>query len=153
MLLVPHRDIPEPGSGTEHGTEPQVEALQAPVDTKEPTEAPQLVLVFSSTSPDEALVTPAVSPLQDNHKAYQNLLKWVVSNLGVQVEMVKEVTHSLLDILSPAGLSRIALQLNDAIMDPWHVALCGKLLPSSSQQQSAQNANILFLPRDTNSFS
>lgn len=39
--LVPYRDIPDLHSRTEHSTEPQEEAPQAPVGAEEPAEAAQ----------------------------------------------------------------------------------------------------------------
>lgn len=45
------------------------------------------------------------------------MLKQVASNLGIQIEVVKEVVHGLLDILSPTGPSRVALTLHDVIVE------------------------------------
>lgn len=80
--LVPRQETPDPDSGIEHGTETQEEALQAPVDIEELTEAPQPIITSSSSSLDEAVMVPRVSLPQDDHKAYHNLLKWVALNLG-----------------------------------------------------------------------
>lgn len=55
---------------------------------------------------------------QDDFKADQVLLKMVVSNLSLQGEVVKESSHSLVNILAIAGPSKVALPLNEAIMDP-----------------------------------
>lgn len=81
-------------------------------------EALRLVLVSSSSSPNEAMVTADMSPPQDDYKTHQDLLKWVASNLGIQAEVVKESSHSLLDILTLVAPSKVTLPLNEAIIDP-----------------------------------
>lgn len=53
----------------------------------------------------------------DDCKAHQKLLKRVAQNLGIQVEVVKESSLTLVDILTAMGLSRVALPLSEAIMD------------------------------------
>lgn len=46
------------------------------------------------------------------------MLKGVAQNLGIHVEEVKESSDSLVDILTAAGLSRLALPLSEVIMVP-----------------------------------
>lgn len=41
----------------------------------------------------------------------------MISNLGLQAEVVKEFSNSLVDILAMAGPSKVALPLNEAIVD------------------------------------
>lgn len=60
----------------------------------------------------------STSPLQDDFKAYQDLLKGVATALDIQPEEVQEKSHRLVDILITMGLSRIALPVNNAILDP-----------------------------------
>lgn len=57
-------------------------------------EAPQTILASTSSSPDEVIVSPGLSLLQDDHKAEEDLLKQTTSNLGIQAEVVKEMTVS-----------------------------------------------------------
>lgn len=88
------RDTKDLDSGTEHRTKPLEKAPQAAVRVKESTEAPQPILAASFSSLDEVIVRPGISPPQDYHMAYQDLLKQVALNLGVQVEVVMETTQS-----------------------------------------------------------
>lgn len=96
-------------------------------------------------------MAPGISPPPDGHKGYQDLLKQVVSSLGVQTEVVKEVTHGLLDSLSQAGPSRVALLLHDAIMDPikalWQTPASLPLMAKCSEHKyfvPAKGCEFLF---------
>lgn len=39
------------------------------------------------------------SPLQDDYRAYEKLLKRVASSLDIQVEVVQESLHGMVDVL------------------------------------------------------
>lgn len=84
---------------------------QVSAETEKRTEDLPALPTFSSSSPDDTLVTTGISPLQDEHKGPHDLLKWVASNLGIQAEVVKQTTSSLLDFLSAAGPSRVLYPL------------------------------------------
>lgn len=122
--LVPCRETPNLDSGAE----PQEEIPQVSFETEEEVEDPQPVLASSCSSLDEAVMDTDVSSPQEDHKAYQDLLKWVALNLDIQAKMLKEMTHALLDILSAAGHSKVALPLNETIMDLFRVLW---LIPAS----------------------
>ncbi|EMP23843.1 hypothetical protein UY3_19093 [Chelonia mydas] len=67
---------------------------------------------------DEAVAGTDSTPPQEDCKAHQELLRRVAQNLGIQVEEIRESSHSVVDILEVTGPARVALTLNDAIMDP-----------------------------------
>lgn len=49
---------------------------------------------------------------------HQEPFKRVSENLGIQVEVVEDSSHTLVNILTTMGWSRVALSLKEAIMDP-----------------------------------
>lgn len=53
------------------------------------------------------------APLQDDFKAHQELWKRMALNLELQVEIVKEYFHRLVDILAAVKPSKVALPLNE----------------------------------------
>lgn len=55
---------------------------------------------------------------QDNFNAHQDLLKGMASNLGLEVEELRETLHSLIDILAAAAPAKVALPINEAMIGP-----------------------------------
>lgn len=72
----------------------------------------------SPASSDEVMSSGPSSPVQAKFKSYQELLKRVASSFDIQIEMVQESPHILVDILNSADLSRVALPINEAILAP-----------------------------------
>lgn len=74
-----------------------------------PFEAPEEALYLSqfwlhSPSPDEIVVSKDSSSPPIDFWAHQDLLKRLASTLNIQVEEVHELSDSLIDILTAAGL-------------------------------------------------
>lgn len=55
---------------------------------------------------------------QDVFKTHQDLLKCVTSNLGLEVEELRETWHSLINILAAAAPAKVALPINEAVKGP-----------------------------------
>lgn len=77
------------------------------------------------------LLLPLPAPPED-YKVFQELPRKVAQNLCIQVEEIRESSHSLVDVLVPM---RMALPLNDAIMDP----ICIMANPSIPSADSKEN--------------
>lgn len=141
---VRFQETPDLDSGTEPGTELQEEAPWVWGKMEGEVEAPQLVLASSYSSLDEAVVTAGVTPPQDNHKALLVASKRVGSYLGIQADVVKESSHSLLDILMAVGHS---MKLS------WtHLRCCGRPPHPFLQRQSVQSSIISCQRRVTSSY-
>lgn len=54
----------------------------------------------------------------DDFKQFQKLFKWVVAGLEVPLEEVSETQPKLLEILQTSFTSKLALPINDALMEP-----------------------------------
>lgn len=147
-FLVLHRDTPEPALSTEFWAEPGAgQQEQTPLEEG----GADIILTphaSSSFLPDEALLAKELSPIRDDYRTHQDLLKQVVSNLNIQAEEIRESTEDFLDIFGVA--SRVALPLHDVIMKPikslWQN-------PAFLSQPSTQNKNILYWPRAESSCS
>lgn len=72
----------------------------------------------SSSLPDERMVTESTSPAPDHSRAHQALLMRVAVAGDVQPEEVQERSHRLMDILACSGHSRVALPINEGILEP-----------------------------------
>nr|XP_042697612.1 uncharacterized protein LOC122172305 [Chrysemys picta bellii] len=90
------------------GQAPEEQLVDAGLqDTEEGQKAPT-----SSSSLDEAVAGNMVSgPPPIDHRAHQDLLRRVALNLGLQAEETVEQEDPMVDILSPEGLSRVALPI------------------------------------------
>lgn len=70
----------------------------------------------TSFSPDEALLLESCSlVVLDDFKAYQELLKRMITSLSIQIEHVEENSHNLIVILHPAMSGKVAFPINNAI--------------------------------------
>lgn len=65
---------------------------------------------------DEAVSGLSKSLPQDDIRAHQDLLKRIAANLGLELEELKESSHSLINILASAVPSKVALLINEAVM-------------------------------------
>lgn len=54
----------------------------------------------------------------DNYKGFQDLLKRVAETLQIPIEEMQEQTHKLVDMLQVSTVGKIALLVNEVIMDP-----------------------------------
>lgn len=70
---------------------------------EEEERAPPPLQATSSSSPDEAVADPSNLLQQDDFRAPQDFLKWVVANLGLEIVELKKTLHSLIDILASAA--------------------------------------------------
>lgn len=70
----------------------------------------------SFSSLNEVVSGACVSP--SPHEVHQELLKRVALNLELEEEVVKEYTYSLVDTLTAAGPSKVALPLSEAVIRP-----------------------------------
>lgn len=59
---------------------------------------------------------PSHSVPQEDFKAHQELLKRVTSNLGLEVEKLKEPTDTLSDILAAASPLKVALPIHEGVL-------------------------------------
>lgn len=66
------------------------------------------------SSREKAVSGMGGSTPQEDFKAHQGLLKRVASNLGLEVEVLKDSSHSLVNTLAAVALLRVALPLNEA---------------------------------------
>lgn len=88
-----------PVSNSNAGTEAPATTPEPSTPVTEEVPAPPTALALSSSSsPDEVVAGPAQLLPLDNFRVHHELLKWVISNLELEVEL-KEPTDSLLDIL------------------------------------------------------
>lgn len=101
-----HRAAPSPDSATKPSTNLQELAQWDPADAERKEELLWTLLTSSFPTRQSSL---------DDYKVHQVLLKRVALNLGIQLEVVKESSQSLADILAAAGRSEVALPLNEAI--------------------------------------
>lgn len=67
-----------------------------------------------------------VLPPQDDYKIHQKLLKRVALNLGLQLEVLKESSHSLVVVLAMVSSSKVALPLRPGLY-------CRQLLMGDTQ--------------------
>ncbi|EMP40964.1 Gephyrin [Chelonia mydas] len=104
-----HHLAPDLDSSTKHSTDTQDLGLHVMVGAEEKEEA-LLLVQASSSSPDEAVLSGSAP--QDDLTAHQELPKRIGSNLQLEVKMLKKSSHSLIDILASAALSKVALPLN-----------------------------------------
>lgn len=61
---------------------------------------------------------PPPSTATADFKQFQELFKRVVDGLEIPLEGVPESQHQLLDILQTSSTFKIALPINDALMEP-----------------------------------
>lgn len=66
-----------------------------------------VALAASSSCPDEVVAGPSNPLPPDDFRAHREFLKWVAMNLGLEVEELKESTHSVIDILALAAPSEV----------------------------------------------
>lgn len=137
---------------TDPGTNPSTEVQELPplniIKVEEGALSP--VQVSSSSSPDEAMAGPSNFLSQDDFKAHQDLLKHVTSNLGLEVEELREILHNLIDILNTAASAKVTLPINETVMGPvkalWQTS---SLAPTSKRAEKkyyiqAEVFNCLF---------
>lgn len=87
-------------SGTRSSTEHQEEALEEPQEQPVDEVQPLPVLASSASSLNKVVSSEATSPRPDDYnKTYLELLESVVSDLGIQVEELRESSHLLVDKL------------------------------------------------------
>lgn len=63
-------------------------------------------LPSSSSSLDDPVILDSSSPVTEDFKLHQELLRRMASALGIQAEFVQENTHKLVDILQSLSLGR-----------------------------------------------
>lgn len=76
------------------------------------------VLASSLPSPDEAISSSTLHLLLIILKFYQELLKRVAAELGLQFKEGRVFSHHRVDILSMVGPCRVALPINEVILEP-----------------------------------
>ncbi|CAM2105499.1 unnamed protein product [Caretta caretta] len=99
-----------------------------------PDDIPSLLLIFSH----KAVAGMSITPTQVDYRAHQELSYRVVQNLNVQVKEIEEFALALVDILTSSGPARVALPLNDAILQQ------GKPLHLSNPRLREWNESTLF---------
>lgn len=72
---------------------------------------------ISSSSSDKAFMPPPLS-LADDFCLFQDLTKRVPDSLQILLEQVKDTLHNLLDILHSSSSSKVALPINETLLDP-----------------------------------
>lgn len=101
---------------------------------KEKKRDPLPVQASLSSCLDETMSGAGVSPSHDDFQAHQELMKIMASNLSLEVELFKESSHCLVDILTTGTPLKVALPLSEAIIGP--VKACGKPQPPYLPPQS-----------------
>ncbi|EMP31602.1 hypothetical protein UY3_11313 [Chelonia mydas] len=99
--------------------------------TTEPSEAPEdtadrlddsntqdFSLAHSSSSSPDEVVMPPLPTVADDSKQFQDLFKHMAQSQNIPIGEVAENQHQLLKILHPASMTKIALPVNDALMEP-----------------------------------
>lgn len=76
------------------------------------------VLASCSSSLEKFLSLEAISHLPNDYKTYQELLKSVALDLGIQIKEVRASSHHLTDILSMTGPPSVLLPINEVILEP-----------------------------------
>lgn len=99
--------MPAPTEPSEETYEEQEETLDQ--DTTPPTNN-------SYSSLDEAIMPPPTAT--DDFKQFQELFKQVAKCLEIPLEEVPQSQHKLLNILQASSTSKIALPINDVLMEP-----------------------------------
>lgn len=82
-----------------------------------PQEIPVVPLPSATSSPDDATMPESSSPELEDLKSFHDLLRWMASALGIQAEFVQEKIQKLLDILQSSAPKRIALSINEVILE------------------------------------
>ncbi|EMP37933.1 Gamma-tubulin complex component 2 [Chelonia mydas] len=77
---------------------------------------PAVPAATSSSSLDKGIMEPAHPVPPDDAKAHQELLKRIMSNLGLQVEVLEERVDSLFDFLSSTAPARVGLPLHEGVL-------------------------------------
>lgn len=72
---------------------------------------------FSSSSPDETVMLPLPS-MEDDFKLFQDWGQGVAEALHIPLQEVSESCHKLVDILHSSTSSRVALPINEDLLDP-----------------------------------
>lgn len=90
---------------------------------EEAVELVMLVPAGAASSLDNAVILlPSCQP--NEHWRYQDLLQWVADYLQISLEKVRDPQHHLQNILQPQGPYRVALPINEAILEltraVWH---------------------------------
>lgn len=104
----------------------------------------------SSSSSDEA-VTPPTPTASDDLKQFQELFKRVATNEEIALQEVQEKQHKLLQILQTSVSTKIALSIDEAIMEPaearWQTPA---LAPPTSKRgifrPSQRDGLLVFVP-------
>lgn len=91
------------------------EELKAEVEEEVTPQAP-----FSSLLPDKMLMPPLPS-MADNFKLFQDLEQRVAEALQIPLQEMTESYHKLVDILHSSISSRVALPVNEALLNPTKV--------------------------------
>lgn len=76
-----------------------------------------------SSSPDNAVAVASPSPSR-NYTQFHDLLRKITGALQFLLEEVQDIIHKLLNILQTAGPSKVALPINEAMLELtkiiWH---------------------------------
>lgn len=75
-----------------------------PVERILPQEDPSAPINLLSFLPDGSVFLDTTSPVPDDFKSHQKLLRRVAVFVGIQAELVQENTHKLLDIIQTSAL-------------------------------------------------
>ncbi|EMP40438.1 hypothetical protein UY3_02338 [Chelonia mydas] len=70
---------------------------------------------ISSSSSDQAVMSPPPS-MVDDLRQFQEM-KWIADMLQILIEKVQESHHNLLDILHTSTSMKIAMLVNEALME------------------------------------
>lgn len=95
--------------------QPTSSLIGANLAREEDSNSPQLP-ASSSLSPDEMVVESSTEAPLDDFRSHQDLLKRVVSNLGLKIEELNESADELFEILASAAPSRVALPMHEEVV-------------------------------------
>ncbi|TFK02398.1 cytochrome c oxidase subunit 6A1, mitochondrial [Platysternon megacephalum] len=114
-----HEEVQDVIPSTEANSkqEPQ-EQSQIPEPQFTSVQEAQIQFLLHSSSPNETVVSEDSSPVQDDYRTHQQLLRRVAISLDIQIDMAQESSHRLLDTLGSSGPSKIALPANKTILKP-----------------------------------
>lgn len=76
------------------------------------------LLHVASTSPGKVLAPEMISLIPNDFKAYEELLRRLAASLGIQMKLMEENIHKLIDIFHPCVAEKVTLLINEAIMQP-----------------------------------
>lgn len=74
----------------------------------------------------------------DDFEIFQNLVRGVATSLGIQVELIQENLHNHLNILQTSTLGRVALPINNALLELARTLVADSSLYTTYSQEITQ---------------